>query len=1511
MTASFPLALRLLVVSIYPSTRMNRRPASLPKSPLNTRVFLRRALTRASAAASAALLFAGHSAKAANGADTWVGNTSTDWAGMNWMGTNNPPISGDSLVFGADGTAGAATTPVANTLTNTLTSATFNIAGITFSSAAPAYTMTGNTFNLTAGITNNSGVLQTFSNTGGLFTSVGTTYATGTGGVSLSGLTFVGGGQTTTVTGAGGLSIAALTLNNGARVNQTFSGAGNVTIGSIAPGTGGNSTLTYAGTGTLTVNGVSSINSSNTQDAVTSGTFLLASGGSISQGISSSGSGTFTENAGGVLTGGGPVTQGSSTTMTLAGANTYTGATTVNAGTLLLSGSINPTNATTGSSVTVNGGAFNESSTGVLYGSGGGGTAGGQITLNAGAVDLQGANKTTGNVTVNGGTFTVDSTGGTTANVLQTNGTSLTMGNGTTNFLLSANATANTETLYQTAFTANTSSLVEVTQNGNTGTGGIINLGNAVAFGRNAASITDFGTLPTGGTVLENTSSKANSLNGVLASSTTGVAFATVGGGTNFATISATTGAIGTLAPVAGTYGATANVSVTGGDAPASGAGANTLTFAGTTGATLTLTGTNTITAGGILITPSTTGATTITGGTITAGAGKELVFINNEPNTAGSLTVSSTIADSTSGSSALTIGSTLGAAGIAAAPQRTILTAANTFTGLTTLLNGTLNLSNQLALQSSTLQPNVGTTVVFDQSVTGNAFTLGGLAGSGNIALLNNATTPAAIALTLNVATGNAPQYNGVLSGAGATLTKTGAGTETLGGANTYTGVTTINGGTLQLGNSGAGKILTTSGVVTASGATLSFGEGNSGGSESGLMGGVVSGVGGITDNEGNQNITLTLDKANTYTGPTVVLQRGSLTSTVAPVYDANGNMISSGFGVNSALVFNAPTANAGETVFLSTNSQVGSLSTGATTVAASSGNGIVLNNFNLIIGSDNTSTTFNAQISGAAIPNGGTTTATRNFGGNLTKIGTGTQTLGGANLYSGTTTITGGTLAVTTLANGGITTTGSITSATNQLTVANATGLAVGQVIQSPALAGSAETITAINGNVLTLSGNASTTLTNGSIVGGAGNGLGISTNAASNLVLDGGALQYNGTTVGSTDRLFQIGQSTDTVAATGTLDSSSVTADTLTFSNAGSITFGKANLADNLTLTGTNTGANTLTPVLGDNGTGVVSLTKNGVGSWTLAGANTYSGGTTVNAGTLTVGTAGSLGAATGTLAVNNPNTGAGTATVLNLSTATPTTVGTLSGTLATPSSGTNTATINNGGQLLTVNATTPGSFAGTIAGSGGLTSGGTSIQTLTGANTYSGATTVNAGTLLYNGSLTPAAAGAGTTVTVGSTATLGGTGLLTVTSVTVNQNGTLSPGATVGATTGTLTLNTTGGLTINGTLAIGIAGSGGTSLATNGALTLGSASTLTLSAAPDGTDNYLIAKYGTTESGTFMNFTVPNGYTINYAGADFGGGPDIELDPVAVPEPSTLWAGALMLVGAGWYYRRRRA
>ncbi len=170
-------------------------------------------------------------------------------------------------------------------------------------------------------------------------------------------------------------------------------------------------------------------------------------------------------------------------------------------------------------------------------------------------------------------------------------------------------------------------------------------------------------------------------------------------------------------------------------------------------------------------------------------------------------------------------VGRNLVLAGPATSGTGTVnLGAANTFSGTTSFSAGAtggarVNLNHRLALQNSTLALSADANVVFNDSVSVNAFTFGGLsansAGTGsNLALQNDAVSPIPIALTVGGNNSNTT-YKGVLS-AGGSLIKTGTGTLILGGANTYTGTTTVSAGTLQVDGS------TTSPTTVNSGATL-----------------------------------------------------------------------------------------------------------------------------------------------------------------------------------------------------------------------------------------------------------------------------------------------------------------------------------------------------------------------------------------------------------------------------------------------------------------------------------------------------------------------------------------------------------------------------------------------------------------------------------------------------------------------------------------------------------------
>ena len=139
----------------------------------------------------------------------------------------------------------------------------------------------------------------------------------------------------------------------------------------------------------------------------------------------------------------------------------------------------------------------------------------------------------------------------------------------------------------------------------------------------------------------------------------------------------------------------------------------------------------------------------------------------------------------------------------------------------------------------------------------------------------------------------------------------------------------------------------------------------------------------------------------------------------------------------------------------------------------------------------------------------------------------------------------------------------------------------------------------------------------------------GISFGNTATLGYTLSSGALRLN--SGGVIQTLSGNGNHTDTIstpiqisgtsagAATFTAGASSATSLLSIGAVTGSATAGNTTT---LTLGGANTGNNTITGIIGDgSGGGTLAITKSGAGKWQLSGVNTYSGGTTISAGTLT--------------------------------------------------------------------------------------------------------------------------------------------------------------------------------------------------------------------------------------------------------------------------------------------------
>ncbi|NBV85521.1 MAG: hypothetical protein EBS01_04500 [Verrucomicrobia bacterium] len=219
------------------------------------------------------------------------------------------------------------------------------------------------------------------------------------------------------------------------------------------------------------------------------------------------------------------------------------------------------------------------------------------------------------------------------------------------------------------------------------------------------------------------------------------------------------------------------------------------------TGGALTLVGSLTLTSasatslGGILFDNSTAAASISGASIVPSVAGQELIFITGGASPANALTVSSTIGY---GASSLTKGGT----------GLLILSGNNSYTGTTTLNEGSLGLSGStatlgaggaLVMRQKTTLDLGGAGLIAALYTGGGSFateTVGSFSGAGVVT--NSSATP----VMFGIGSASTSLFSGLIQDGGASvgIIKNGAGTQYLTGMNTYSGPTVINGGVLSI---------------------------------------------------------------------------------------------------------------------------------------------------------------------------------------------------------------------------------------------------------------------------------------------------------------------------------------------------------------------------------------------------------------------------------------------------------------------------------------------------------------------------------------------------------------------------------------------------------------------------------------------------------------------------------------------------------------------------------------
>jgi autotransporter-associated beta strand protein len=547
--------------------------------------------------------------------------------------------------------------------------------------------------------------------------------------------------------------------------------------------------------------------------------------------------------------------------------------------------------------------------------------------------------------------------------------------------------------------------------------------------------------------------------------------------------------------------------------------------------------------------------------------------------------------------------------------------------------------------------------------------------------------------------------------------LTKNGSGTLVMNAVNTYTGGTTVNAGTLVLGN--ASNTLANAGALTVNGGTLSLGSNNDTIGALTLTGGSITGTTGVLTAS-----SLTLQNG---TVSAILAGSASINKTTSGTLTLAGNNTVSGGITLSAGQLNLNASGAlGSGNFTIQGGSLGNTSGSSVTISSSAsqfwnadftyagpndlnlGAGAVAMNATRAITVDSGTLTVGGAISGSG------------FG--LTKNGSGTLALNSINTYTGGTTVNAGTLvlgnATNTLANAGAVTVngGTLSLGSNNDTIGALT-LTGGSITGTTGVL-TASSLTLQNGTVSAiLAGSASINKTTSGTLTLAGNNT-----FSGGITLSAGQLNLNAAgALGSGNFTILGGTLGNTSGSSVTISSSASQFWNANFTYAGpnDLNLGTGAVAMNATRAITvDSGTLTVGGAISGSGFG---LTKNGTGTLTLSGSNTYTGATTISVGTL------ALGASNVIADTSNVSVASGSTFALG---GFSDTVGRLTGAGSVSlGAGTLTSTFSGGGGFLT--------FSGVISGTGGFTLAGAAdfndFLSLSGSNTYTGATTLAGATL----------------------------------------------------------------------------------------------------------------------------------------------------------------------------------